>query len=189
MKNGYYRILTSAILVLLFGLDVAAQKVAVKTNMLYWLNGTTNIGIETAISERLSFDLSGNLNPINKIGDDISLNHFDGQAELRYWPAKTFERHFLGLQGVYANYDVKNIGLFNTMKDRRYDGSLYGCGLTYGYHWAVGNRLGIEAGLTAGYFRFKYDKYQTADQSNLGKYNAWYFGITKVNLSLIYFLK
>ncbi|MBP1593059.1 MAG: hypothetical protein H6Q12_77 [Bacteroidetes bacterium] len=187
-QNGYHRILISVILIL-FGLNATAQKLAIKTNMLYWCNGSTNLGVETVLSERLSLELSGSFNPVNKIGDDLSFNHVNGQVELRYWPSKTFERHFLGLQGIYANYDVKNINLFNTMKDKRYNGSLYGGGITYGYHWAIGERFGIETGLTAGYFSFKYDKYQTTDQTNLGKYKAWYLGITKVNLSLIYFLK
>lgn len=188
MNKYCYRIV--ALTFFLIGMcHLHAQEIAVKTNVLYWALGTPNLGAEIALKEDFSLDISGNYNLVSEIGNDVGLKHYSAQAELRYWPQKNFERHFFGIQGVFSDYNVKNIGLFKTMKGVRYDGVLYGGGLTYGYHWAFGNRLGIEASATAGYFRLKYHKYQTSANNYLGEYKAWYFGPTKVNLSFIYFLK
>lgn len=45
------------------------------------------------------------------------------------------------------------------MGDRRYEGFLYGAGLSYGYQWVVGRRWNIEAMLGVGYIRSEYDRY------------------------------
>ena len=39
----------------------------------------------------------------------------------------------------------------------RYDGSLYGVGISYGYQWIISKRWSMEATIGVGYARLKYD--------------------------------
>ena len=52
-----------------------AQKVAVKTNLLYDATTTMNLGLEIGLGKKWSLDLSGNYNPWK----------FDDETRLRHW--------------------------------------------------------------------------------------------------------
>ena len=52
-----------------------AQKVAVKTNLLYDATTTMNLGLEIGLGKKWSLDLSGNYNPWK----------FDDETRLRDW--------------------------------------------------------------------------------------------------------
>ena len=82
-----------------------AQKVAVKTNLLYDATTTMNLGLEIGLGKKWSLDLSGNYNPW-KFDDETRLRHWGVQPELRYWLCEKFNGHFLGLHGHYAKYNV-----------------------------------------------------------------------------------
>ena len=81
----------------------------------------------------------------------MKLNLYLIQPELRYWPCRKFEGHFLGVHGHYAYYNVGQIPFFSGMEDIIYRGDLYGGGITYGYHWVLGDRFSIEAVIGGGY--------------------------------------
>ena len=69
-------------------------------------------------------------------------------------------------------------------------GDLYGGGVSYGYHWALGERWGIEAMIGAGYAYMKYDKLRCAECGEReGSYTRTYFGPTRIGISFIYFLR
>ena len=58
------RYLTIAVILLLaFAGTASAQKVAVKTNALYWATTTPNIGIEFSMGPRWTFEIAGGYNP------------------------------------------------------------------------------------------------------------------------------
>ena len=58
------RYLIIAVLAFLASMGSAsAQKVAVKTNALYWATATPNLGFEFALGERWTFELEGGYNP------------------------------------------------------------------------------------------------------------------------------
>lgn len=44
-------------------LDASAQKVAVKTNLLYDATSTINLGVEFALTPKWTLDVAGNYNP------------------------------------------------------------------------------------------------------------------------------
>ena len=112
------------------------------------------------------------------------------QPELRYWPCRKFEGHFLGVHGHYAYYNVGQIPFFSGMEDIIYRGNLYGGGITYGYHWVLGDRFSIEAVIGGGYARMEYDKYRCAGcGERMGHYKRNYFGPTRAGVSLIYFIR
>ena len=146
-----------------------AQKVAVKTNLLYDATTTMNLGLEIGLGKKWSLDLSGNYNPW-KFDDETRLRHWGVQPELRYWLCEKFNGHFLGLHGHYAKY---NVG-----------------GMSYGYQWLLGNRWSMEAVLGVGYARLDHSKYPCATCGTIQKSEKKnYFGPTKAAVSIIYIIK
>ena len=78
-----------------------AQRVALRTDLLLWGTTTPNAGVETSISRHFTMALNGAYNAW-KFGNDMKLNLYLIQPELRYWPCRKFEGHFLGVHGHYA---------------------------------------------------------------------------------------
>ena len=130
----------------------------------------------------------GNYNPW-KFGDDRQIKHWLVQPELRYWLCERFNGSFFGLHGHYGEMNVSNLNIFGMGHDR-YDGSLYGAGISYGYQWIISKRWSMEATIGVGYARLKYDKFARGDGGEkLGHNSRNYFGPTKIGLSFIYVIK
>lgn len=170
-----------------------AQVFGVKTNLLYDLTTTLNLGVEVGLGRRVSLDVSGNYNPW-EFSNHKQLKHWLIQPEVRWWLCDRFNGHFLGLHGLYGEYDAGCIrfpfGALSDLKDFRYQGNFYGAGLAYGYQWILSDSWGIEGEIGVGYARFKYDKYPCGDcGSKLASESKNYFGPTKIAVSLIYFIK
>ena len=176
---------------LIAGMSVSAQKIAVKTNLLYDVTTTLNVGAEFRVAPKWSIDVSGNYNPFN-LGDDRKMKHWLVQPEARYWFCEAFNGHFLALHALGGGFNVADMDLkiFPSFKDYRYQGNMYGVGLGYGYQFVLGNRwnLGLEIG--AGWIRADYDMY---DCPHCGEWRGSdtkdYFGLTKAEVSLIYIIK
>lgn len=163
-------------------------KFALKTNTLYWATTTPNLGIEVGLARKLTLDISGNYNPW-KFSDNRQLKHWLVQPELRYWLCERFNGSFFGLHGHYGEVNVSNLDVFD-MGHYRYEGSVYGAGLSYGYQWILGRRWSMEAEIGVGYARLDYDKYECGKcGEKLGHNTKNYFGPTKAALSIIYFIK
>lgn len=162
--------------------------VALKTNLLYWATTTPNLGIEIGISRKFTLDISGNYNPWN-FSDNKKIKHWLVQPELRYWTCERFNGHFFGLHGHYAQFNfscIKPLGL----KDLRYEGDLYGAGLSYGYHWILNKRWSIEATIGVGWAHIDYDKYPCDECGiKIKSDSREYFGPTKVGINFIYIIK
>lgn len=176
----------------------SAQKIAVKTNLLQWATTTPNLGAEVALSRRTTVELSWAYNPWT-FSDNRKLQHWKLQPEFRFWFWEPFNGHFLGLNAVYSEFNAGGIKLLPKLADYRYEGKLYGGGLTYGYQWMLSNRWVLEASLGAGYQHIRYHQYQCrtcglptgADGKPLGEsplQTKRYFGVTKAAVSLIYII-
>ena len=167
-----------------------SQVVAVKTNVLYDVTTTFNLGAEVAFDKHLSLDISGNYNPWT-LPDDKSIKHWLVQPELRYWLHERFNGHFFGVHALYADYDVAGKTLLNVMKsDYAYEGNAYGGGISYGYQLYLSPHWNIEFTAGVGYVRFKYDKTPfPAGQEAAGSYRNDYFGPTKLGISIMYIIK
>ena len=145
-------------------------KIAIKTNALYWATSTPNLGLEIGLAKKLTLDISGNYNPW-KFSDNKQLKHWLVQPELRYWLCERFNGSFFGLHD-------------------RYDGKIYGAGISYGYQWILKKRWSMEATIGVGYAHIKYDKYEPGDDGRKIDHNTKdYFGPTKIGLSFIYTFK
>ena len=167
MKNYLYETAVLLCLALLPGSGASAQersalrtagpRFAVRTNALYWATASLNAGFEVGLDPRTSWEVAGGYNPWT-FGDNRKLKFWTAQTEFRYWLRRRFAGHFFGLHVLYADYNAGGVKLFG-MGDRRYEGFLYGAGLSYGYQWVVGRRWNIEAMLGVGYIRSEYDRY------------------------------
>jgi len=165
-------------------------KTAIKTNLLYLAATTPNIALEFGLAPKWTLDASVAFNPFKLSNDGINRLWFV-QPELRYWFCQRFEKHFVGLHGIYGEYNVGQVDFLTTsFKEHRYDGWGVGAGISYGYHLPLGKRWGMEFTIGAGYIYFEYDKYRCYECDEfLSKKNRHYFGPTKAGISLIYSIK
>ncbi len=157
----------------------------VKTNALYWATASFNAGLEVGLERRTTFEVTGAYNPWT-FGDNRKLKFWSVQPEVRFWPDKRFSGHFVGANFVYSVFNVGGIR-FLGMGDRRYEGELFGVGLSYGYMWNIGERWHIEATVGIGYVNMDYDSYVWKRCGDfLGSFERNYFGPTKIGVSFSY---
>ena len=177
------------VLLLVATTGVYGQKFAVKSNLLYDATATINLGVEVGLAKKWSLDLSGNYNGW-KFGDEARMKHWLVQPEARYWLCEKFNGHFFGLHAHYADYNVGGLKfLSKNMENHRYQGNLYGAGLSYGYQWLLSDRWSMEAVLGIGWAHLDYDKYPCATCGTVLKSDTKdYFGVTKAAISIIYFI-
>lgn len=175
------RILSLLISTLGFWQFMAAQNVAIKTNTLYWLTTTPNIGAEFSLSSKLTIEVTGACNPWT-FKDDKKMRFWLVQPELKYWTCEKFNGHFIGVHLHGAQY-------YGGFSSKRYDGYLAGGGLTYGYDWILSPHWNLEAAIGIGYARLWYKE---SERIPCGKCyeqkHKNYFGPTKVAISLTYFI-
>jgi len=170
-----------------------AQKVALKNNLLYDATATPNLALEVGLSKKTTLEIGAGLN-LFTFSDNKKFKHVLIQPELRWWTCDVFNGHFFGLHGHGAQFNVGGwdipVGRLEAFKDSRYQGYLYGGGVSYGYQWVLSPRWNFELSAGAGYARIHYDEYPCAEcgtKISDGTYNYW--GVTKAAVSLIYFFK
>ena len=163
-----------------------AQKVAVKTNALYWATTTPNLAVEFGLGPKTTFDVAGGYNWFG-FENNKKLKHYLIQPEFRHWFCERFTGTFVGVHLHSGEFNVSKIGPFTTIKNNRYEGYFYGAGISIGTHLILSNRLGIEAEIGAGYARIEYDKFgcdTCTPKTESGNYN--YIGPTRLSVSLVY---
>ena len=111
------------------------EKVAVKTNLLYWATTTPNAGFEFGLGKKTTLDISGGYNPWTLNSDkNRKVKHFLVKPEFRYWLCERFQGHFFGVHAGYGEYNISavHIPLINTSGDNRYQGWGAGVGISAG---------------------------------------------------------
>lgn len=165
-----------------------SQVVGVKTNLLYDMTSTINLGLEIGLGPKWSLELPVNYNPWD-FPKDRKLKHWLVQPEVRYWLCERFNGHFFGLHGHAGGYNIGGIKL-GSFKDYRYEGNLYGGGISYGYQWILSTRWSIEATIGVGYAYLDHGKYPCEKcSSKLYDETKNYFGPTKAGVSIIYIIR
>lgn len=120
--------------------------------------------------------------------------HWLGSVEYRYWTCERFSGHFWGIHILGGQYNIAGHHLPLLFGDDsgpyRYEGWGIGGGISYGYHFLLGNRWSLEANIGIGYVRLHYDKFrcETCGEKT-GTENRNYFGPTKAAVSLIFLIK
>ncbi|MDR0421476.1 MAG: DUF3575 domain-containing protein [Proteiniphilum sp.] len=168
--------------------DPVISRWNLKTNILFDVTASPNLGVEVGLGEKTSLDLSGSVN-LWDFTNNTKWKHVLVQPEVRYWPKKRYYGFFLGPHGHYANYNVGH--LFHppfptNLRDYRFDGWLVGGGLTVGYRFNLYRRLGLEAAVGGGYAHIKYKRWHyELNGPDLGGGTMDFFGPTRASLSLI----
>ena len=186
-KYGLALILTLASL-----LTANAQKVALKTNLLYDATSTPNLGAELALGKKSTLQLFYGLNPWKFASDRTKqLRHWLLMPEYRYWTCQKFNGHFFGIHALGGQYNVGGIDLsnpvFKDLDKKRYEGWYAGGGLAYGYQCLLSRHWSLEASVGVGYIRFHYKEFPCTECGALiQENNKNYFGPTKLALSLMY---
>lgn len=175
--------------------EAKAQKVAIKTNLVYDATATINAGLEFGLAPKWSLDVSGNYNAWT-ILNNARWKHWAVQPEARYWFCDRFSGHFLAVHlhgGLYNVGSIKNklnfLGTdFSKLTNQRFQGWFAGAGVAYGYSWILGKHWNLEAEIGFGYSYTVYDKFECA---GCGKkieegIDHHYVGPTKAAINLVY---
>ena len=194
----------SVLLILLFLAlgNAFAQKIGVKSNLLYDAMTSINLGIELGIAPQWTVDVSGNYNAWT-FSDNHKIKHWFVQPEARWWTCQKFSGHFVGAHLLGGEFNMggmlpwgfrsgKMFGVIggNALLNHRYEGWGIGLGASYGYHWILAERWGLEATLGIGYLYLDYDKYGCKRCGRReGHQVGHYFGPTKLGVTLIFLIK
>lgn len=175
--------------------EVKAQKVAVKTNVVYDAAANVNAGVEFGLAPKWTFDVSGNLNAWD-MSHGRKWKHWFAQPEFRYWFCDRFSGHFLGMHlhgGQYNVGGLKNsisfLGTdFSRLGDSRFQGWFAGAGIAYGYSWILNKHWNLEAEIGFGYSYTKYDRFECVGCGRKVEENMdhHYVGPTKAAINLVY---
>ena len=146
-----------------------AQQVGIKTNVVYDATATVNLGVEVGLSQRLTLDVSGNLN-LWTWRENMKWKHWLVQPELRLWTCQRFAGHFFAVHGLAGQFNFGNIqnGVkllgtdFSVLSTRRCVGAIYS--RSNGFDCDVCNRV-IE------------------DEQNIGKLRP---ALTKAAINIVY---
>jgi hypothetical protein len=186
--------------ILLFGICLMSvtatygQGFVVKSNLLYDATTTINLGVEFALGDQLTLDISGNLNPWvfpkthvvyganDEIDDQIDgkFQHWMIQPELRWWTCKKFNGHFFGAHLHGGSFNVggltflpKSIG--TTFEEVTLD-NRYGTGI----RWQRFEGVIAGAGVSYGYHWMLSDRFSLEFSLGVGyaylkydKYSCW----------------
>lgn len=176
----------------------AQDRFSMKTNLLYGgYTYTPNLGVEIGLAPRWTLELSGAYNPFNLHGsetDNKKLVHWVAMPEFRYWTCQRFNGHFLGVHGLYGNYNIGGHNLpmlFGQGSDAyRYEGQVMGGGVSYGYSVVLGKRWNLEFTVGAGVLYLDYDRYDCPKCGQKVETGArkLFFGPTKVGISLSFLI-
>ncbi len=159
----------------------------IKTNLLYDITSTINLGMEFRLGNRTSLDIPINYNPWT-FQNNRKWKHVLLQPELRWWLRRTFEGHFFGLHAHWGYYNIAKLPepFAPHMQKYRFEGQLYGGGVSYGYRWNFSDRVAMEATLGAGVAVLDYKRYGC---DNCGTYiedtSRLWIGPTKIGINLI----
>lgn len=185
------------VLVAIFGFisSALAQKVAVKSNLLYDATSTINLGAEFGLSPKWTLDVSANYNPWT-YSNNKKWKHWLVQPEARYWLCNKMMGHFVGFHAIGGAYNIGNVNAdfkflgtdFSKLKDYRYEGWFAGAGIAYGYSWVLSKHWNFEAELGVGYTYSKSDKFEctSCGEKLENDKTHHYVGPTKAALNLVY---
>ncbi len=144
-----------SLLTFVFSVNAFGQRVALKTNALYWGALTPNLGAEFRLSRHYTLNVEAAANPFTISGNRLHAAAFT--PEVRYWfSARPHARHFVGVMALGATYDL-------IFSDKHYEGDALGGGLTYGYSFVLSRRLSLETTLGVGALHYRGQKYGTGE--------------------------
>jgi len=165
-----------------------AQRFAVKNNFLHDGFLSPNLGVEVALSPKLTFNISADYKPFT-VTKDKTLKEWMIQPEIRYWLCEPFEGHFFSIQYTYAEFNFSRFP-FRGMKDKHVEGNVNAAGLSYGYNRILSPYWSLEGSLGVGVARLHYSKYRCEHCGyKEGTYNRTYLVPVNAAVSIMYLFK
>ena len=181
-----------ATLILVAGafLSADAQRIGIKTNLLYDATTTPNLGVEVALGRKHTVQALYGLNPW-EFSNNKKLKHWLLMPEYRYWFCEKFNGHFIGGHLMGGQFNVGGLDfpgdMLSHLKDNRYEGWYAGIGFTYGYQWMLSKHWNLEGSIGVGYDYISYKEFPCTECGIMRKKDHEnYFGPTKLALSLMY---
>ncbi|EDS13666.1 hypothetical protein BACSTE_02802 [Bacteroides stercoris ATCC 43183] len=104
-------------------------------------------------------------------------------------------RRTFNLTGLmYGVYNVAKarlpFGLFKGVRSERYEGDFTGVGISYGYHFILSPRWGLETSIGVGFLHTRYERYRCAHcGEKTGSGNRNFIAPTKASISLVYMMQ
>ena len=190
MNGNYWGTVSLLLFLMFFSMPCRSQNVSVKTNVLGDATTSVNIGAEVKLAAKVSLEAVSSMN-FWEFKNAKKLKHLLLQPAVRYWFCEFRNGWFVGGHAHWGHFNVAGIkfpfGLFPSLRKSRYQGDLWGGGVSAGYSWMLGRHFDIESELGLGYARISYSEYpcrHCSKMSNRGKYNYW--GPTKIAIRLVY---
>lgn len=177
-----------------------APLISVRSNLISASFGTLNAGVELVLREPITFDdnMSSIYVPVSynpfSYSNNKKVRHIAFQPEYRFRIPTSLGSAFAGFNALFASYNVGGLdipfNLVSSLKERRYQGQLYGIGLGAGYYLKLGASFGIEASLGAGYAYMEHEVFRCESCGfKLGNETRNYLGLTRAALSIAYVIK
>ena len=173
-----------------------AQKVAIKTNLLYDATATPSLGIEFGIGKQWTMDITGTYNGgWNPYGMALYENLII-QPEFRYWFCNRFAGHFVAFHfhgGTYMVGNIHNEYIFlgsnlYELTNYTFDGSFFGAGVAYGYDVLLGKHFNLEFEFGFGFAYTTFSKLKNGSLAPVSDKSDthYYIGPTKASVGLVY---
>ena len=168
-----------------------AQYFSVKTNVLYDLTATLNLGAEFRLAPRWTLDISGNYNPWTFGTSEETMKkwkHAMLQPEARYWLSEDNSGIFVGAHFGLVSYNIALNGDYR-YQDKDGNTPAIGGGISIGYRRPIsdGNKWNIEFSLGAGAYSLNYDRfYNVTNGIYIDTQKKNYFGIDQVAVTISY---
>ncbi len=187
MKHIFLLILSC----LFFNFNTPAQKIAIKTNALYdaafqlpTFNAEINTGNYTSIELMVSYS------PF-KYGENKRWKAFILQPSFRYWLNDSHKGFFGSIHAQWGIYNLAKtkviFGIMPDLKNFRYQGSLWGAGIGFGYRLPITKHFSTEFELGIGLTEFNYKKYKCSTCGNQKAHEIKHFmGPDKTAVNIVY---
>ena len=189
MRNYAFYISTALTIAILLGSNRSfSQQIAIKSNALFYLSNTPNIGVEISNDDKSTISVGY----YHKFLEQENIGRFRYyllESEYKKWLCKKFVGGYWGIHSFFSEYNIGGISAFNFEK-YRYQGNVFGLGFSLGYDFILSSRFNLDFGLGFGYAHFTYEKFNCEHCGDLIKEEVLdYIGPTKASVSLVYLIK
>lgn len=151
-----------------------------KTNLVDWLAMSPELALEARISSRLTLDVALAANPFKISIENRRVNNLRFEPELRYWFNRPMARHFMALSALGGIFDVKWV-------NKRYEGDIWGAGLSYGYALVLNKHWNLEGELGVGLVKIRAFDYRQGElKPNQPNYSKFTVAPIRASLSFSY---
>lgn len=164
------------------------RRLYLKTNVLFWGMGMTNVSAEIDLAKHWSFTLPLCYSAWNYFTSTIKFRTLAVQPEFRYWFKEDNQRFFVGAHFGYAQYNVAVDGNYR-IQDHNGTSPALGGGISVGCRMPISKneKWHIEFTLGAGVYGLHYDKFYNVNNGKLvDTHRKTYWGIDNAAVNISY---